>query len=53
MIPHEALARHIRLGEDSTLELKRVLLSGSRVQTRNGGTLPTNWRAWPMGRVEP
>ena len=31
MIPHEALARHIRLGEDSTLELKRVLLSGSRV----------------------
>lgn len=31
MIPHEGLARHIRLGEDSTLELKRVLLSGSRV----------------------
>lgn len=31
MIPHEDLARHIRLGEDSTLELKRVLLSGSRV----------------------
>ena len=25
------LLRHIRLGEDSTLELKRVLLSGSRV----------------------
>ena len=31
MIPHEDLARRIRLGEDSTLELKRVLLSGSRV----------------------
>lgn len=31
MIPNEDLARRIRLGEDSTLELKRVLLSGSRV----------------------
>ena len=31
MIPHEDLARHIRLGEDSVIELKRVLLSGSRV----------------------
>ena len=31
MIPHEDMARHIRLGEDSTLELKRVLLSGSRI----------------------
>ena len=31
MMPHEDLARRIRLGEDSTLELKRVLLSGSRV----------------------
>lgn len=27
----EALARRIRLGEDSTLELKRILVSGSRV----------------------
>ena len=31
MIPHEDLTRRVRLGEDSTLELKRVLLSGSRV----------------------
>ena len=31
MIPHDDLARRIRLGEDSTLELKRVLLSGPRV----------------------
>ena len=31
MMPQEDLARRIRLGEDSTLELKRVLLSGSRV----------------------
>ena len=31
MIPNEALSQRIRLGEDSTLELKRVLLSGSRV----------------------
>ena len=31
MIPNVDLARRIRLGEDSTLELKRVLLSGSRV----------------------
>ena len=31
MIPQDDLARRIRLGEDSTLELKRVLLSGSRV----------------------
>ena len=31
MIPHEELARRIRLGEDSTLELKRVLLAGARV----------------------
>ena len=31
MIPHEDLSQRIRLGEDSTLELKRVLLSGSRV----------------------
>ena len=27
----EALARRIRLGEDSTLEFKRILVSGSRV----------------------
>ena len=31
MIPYDDLARRVRLGEDSTLELKRVLLSGSRV----------------------
>ncbi len=31
MMPQEDLVRRIRLGEDSTLELKRVLLSGSRV----------------------
>ena len=31
MTPNEDLTRRIRLGEDSTLELKRVLLSGSRV----------------------
>ena len=31
MIPHEDLSQRIRLGEDSTLELKRVLLSGTRV----------------------
>ena len=31
MIPHDDLARRIRLGEDSTLEFKRVLLSGARV----------------------
>ena len=30
MMPHEDLARRIRLGEDSTLELKRILLSGAR-----------------------
>ena len=29
---HERLARRIRLGEDSTLELKRVLLSGDKVK---------------------
>ena len=31
MIESDELARRIRLGEDSTLELKRVLLSGSRI----------------------
>ena len=31
MTSHDDLARRIRLGEDSTLELKRILLSGSRV----------------------
>ncbi len=31
MTPTDDLARRIRLGEDSTLEFKRVLLSGSRV----------------------
>ncbi len=31
MLDHEGLARRIRLGEDSTLELKRILLAGSRV----------------------
>ena len=31
MIERDELVRRIRLGEDSTLELKRVLLSGSRV----------------------
>ena len=29
--PGDELARRIRLGEDSTLELKRVLLAGKRV----------------------
>ena len=37
MIPNEDLARRIRLGEDSTLELKRVLLSGSRVAAPDRG----------------
>ena len=31
MMEHDELARRIRLGEDSTLELKRVLLAGSKV----------------------
>ena len=31
MMPHEDLVRRIRLGEDSTLELKRILLSGARI----------------------
>ena len=31
MMERDELMRHIRLGEDSTLELKRVLLAGSRV----------------------
>ena len=31
MMGREELVRHIRLGEDSTLELKRVLLAGSRI----------------------
>ena len=31
MIDPNDLARRIRLGEDSTLELKRVLLAGDRV----------------------
>ena len=31
MMEHNELARRIRLGEDSTLELKRILLSGSKV----------------------
>ena len=31
MIERGELVRHIRLGEDSTLELKRVLVSGSRI----------------------
>ena len=31
MIERDELVRRIRLGEDSTLELKRVLLSGSRI----------------------
>ena len=38
MIPHEDLARRIRLGEDSTLELKRVLLSGARVTGPDRGS---------------
>ena len=38
MIPPEDLARRIRLGEDSTLELKRVLLSGARVTGPDRGS---------------
>ena len=53
MIPHEDLSQRIRLGEDSTLELKRVLLSGTRVTGPDWGALLTNWRVWPMDRVEP
>ena len=33
MIDPSELARRIRLGEDSTLELKRVLLAGSRIKS--------------------
>lgn len=33
MIDQSELARRIRLGEDSTLELKRVLLAGSRIKS--------------------
>ena len=38
MIPYEDLARRIRLGEDSTLELKRVLVSGARVTSPERGS---------------
>lgn len=31
MMERDELARRIRLGEDSTLELKRVLLAGSKI----------------------
>ena len=35
MIERDELVRRIRLGEDSTLELKRVLLAGSRITAPN------------------
>ena len=38
MIPYEDLARRIRLGEDSTLELKRVLVSAARVTSPELGS---------------
>ena len=38
MIPYEDLARRIRLGEDSTLELKRVLVSAARVTSPERGS---------------
>ena len=44
------LARRLRLGEDSTLELKRVLLSGSRVTSPNRNEFADELAAFANGR---
>ena len=44
------LARRLRLGEDSTLELKRVLLSGGRVTSPNRNEFADELAAFANGR---
>ena len=48
--PELNLARRLRLGEDSTLELKRVLLSGSRVSSPNRNEFADELAAFANGR---
>ena len=52
MIPPEDLARRIRLGEDSTLELKRVLLSGARVTGPDRGSFADELASMANGSGE-
>ena len=51
MIPHEDLARRIRLGEDSRLNSSACCYPAHGSQGTEG-ILPTNWRVWPMDRVD-
>jgi predicted HTH transcriptional regulator len=46
----DELARRIRLGEDSELELKRVLLAGARVTAPGRGDLADELAAFANGR---
>ena len=50
MIGDNELARRIRLGEDSTLELKRVLLAGSRVTSPKRGDFADELACMANGR---
>ncbi len=47
---HDNLMRRIRLGEDSELELKRVLLAGSRVTAPGRGDFADELAAFANGR---
>ena len=47
------LARRLRLGEDSPLELKRILLSGSRVTSPNRNEFADELASLPTAGVEP
>ena len=47
---HEDLVRRIRLGEDSELELKRILLAGSRVTAPARGDFADELAAFANGR---
>jgi len=50
MDSHEDLARRIRLGEDSELELKRVLLAGARVTSPGRSDFADELAAFANGR---
>lgn len=47
---HDDLVRRIRLGEDSELELKRILLAGSRVTAPGRGDFADELAAFANGR---
>ena len=50
MTQREDLLRRIRLGEDSTLELKRISLAGSRVTTPRRNDVSDELGAFANGR---